>query len=753
MNRPRALVFSCCTLLPLAAVAHAAEAPQPPPTRKAAVTDTHHGTAVVDEYRWLEDSDSAEVKAWIEAQNAYTRSVLDALPGAATLRKRVHDIRTLQVPRIGGLKAAGGQLFAWRFTPPQQQPVLITIPSADAVEQTRVILDLNQLDPSGSTSMDWFVPSFDGRYVAVSLAKGGSERGDLYVYEAATGRQLPDVVPRVNYGTAGGSLAWDAKAEGFWYTRYPRPGERPDADLDFYTQVYYHRLGTPDSADRYELGKDFARISEIQLRSSPNGRYVFANVQLGDGGEFEQFLRREDGSWTRLSRFADGTIDGVFDPAAERLLLLSRKDAPRGRLLELPLQPTGPLGPPRPFLPEGEAVIACFFYGGWCGIMPTAHRIYLREELGGVEQVRVLDRDGKALGMVPLPDVSAVYEALPEPGSDSLLVASASYVQPRTWYRFQPDLEPGAAAIVDAERGTRRTPEPPRERGAASGRVARTSLTFDFPISLADAQVSREWCVSRDGTKVPLAVVAAKNAPRDGSSPALLTGYGGYGFSSLPYFDPALRIWLDHGGVFAVAGIRGGGEFGQAWREGGRLLQKQNVFDDFIACAEHLVKERYTQPRKLAIEGGSNGGLLMGAVMTQRPELFGAIVSHVGVYDMLRNELSSNGAFNIPEYGSVKDPAQFRALYAYSPYHHVKDGTAYPPILLPAGANDPRVDPMHSRKYAARLQAATGGKSPVLLRASSTSGHGIGTALDEQIALEADVWAFLFAQLGVPVRE
>jgi len=657
LKKLRAPLFLCCLVSALtASVTTAATDPRrPPPTRHSPVTETYHGTAVVDDYRWLEDSASSEVATWIEAQGAYSRSVLDALPGG------------------------------------------------------------------------------NGRHVAVSLAKSGTERGDAYVYEVATGRPLGDVVARVNYATAGGSLAWDAKSEGFFYTRYPRPGERPDADLDFYTQVYYHRLGSPDSADRYEFGKELARVAEIMLFARPDGRYLFANVQLGDGGQFEQFLRREDGSWARLSRFEDGIIDGRFDPQEERLLLLSRRGTPRGRVLAQELRPTGALPPPRPFLPEGDAVIVSGFYSRQSGVLPVAHRIYLLEELGGVQQVRMLDRDGHVLGLLPLPEAISVYEAVAEPGGDALLVASASYVLPRTWYRFLPELRPDAPA------------------GAGPGQLVRQKLTVDHPIKLDDATVSREWCVSRDGTRVPLAVVVPKGAPRDGSSPALLTGYGGYGISSLPSFDPELRIWLDHGGVFAVAGLRGGGEFGQTWREDGRLLKKQNVFDDFIACAEHLVAAGYTKPRRLAIEGGSNGGLLMGAAMTQRPDLFGAVVSHVGVYDMLRVELSPNGSFNVPEYGTVEDPAQFKALYAYSPYHHVVDGTAYPPILLPAGANDPRVDPMQSRKFAARLQAATGGRSLVLLRPSAT-GHGAGTTLDERIALEADVWTFLFAQLGVPVH-
>jgi prolyl oligopeptidase len=711
-------------------LAAAADVPAPPPARRQPVEDRYHGVAVVDDYRWLEDARSPEVAAWTEGWNRYTRAVLDSLPGREALGRRVREIRTISVPRFGDLKTAGGRLFALRFRPPQQQPVLVALASADRPDEARVVVDLNQIDPSGGTSMDWYVPSLDGRRVAVSLAQGGSERGDLHVYDVESGHPIPDVVPRVNYGTAGGSLAWDANGEGFYYTRYPRPGERPEADLDFYVHVYHHRLGTPETADRYEIGKDFPPIAEIELRGSPDGRYVLANVQNGDSGQFEQHLRRPDGSWTRLSRFEDQVLEGVFDPAGQRLLLLTRAGAPRGRLVTLPLSPTGPLGASKPLLPEGEEVIEpTFGWGSTSKIVPVETLLYLVEEVGGPEEVRVLDRPGKALGVIPLPEASAVEQVVPEPGRDAVLVQSVSYVEPTAWYRFGP----GATG--------------------PAGQLTKTALSVDFPINLRDATATREWAVSKDGTRVPLTVIAPKGIRRDGANPTLLTGYGGYGISQTPFFDPGLRIWLDHGGVFAVANLRGGGEFGQAWHDGGRLLGKQNVFDDFIACAEHLVKAGYTSPKRLGVEGGSNGGLLMGAALTQRPDLFGAVVSHVGIYDMLRVELSPNGAFNVPEYGSVKDPQQFRALLAYSPYQHVKDGTAYPPVLLATGANDPRVDPMQSRKMAARLQTATAGRSLVLLRASATSGHGIGTGLDERIALETDVWAFLFAQLGVPVRD
>ena len=349
MRVPRATSVLAFPLL----LAAAGDIAAPPPTRRAPVEDRYHGVAVVDDYRWLEDARSPEVVAWTEAQNRYTRAVLDALPGVEALRRRVREIRTIEVPRFGGLKTAGGRLFALRFRPPQQQPVLVVLPSADRPDEARVLVDPNALDPSGGTSMDWYVPSLDGRLLAVSLARGGSERGDVHVYDVESATPLADVISRANYGTAGGSLAWDARGEGFYYTRYPRPGERPEADLDFYVQVYYHRLGTPDSSDRYEIGKDFPRIAEIDLRARPDGRYVVANVQNGDGGEFEQHLRREDGSWTRLSRFDDRVLEAIFEPDAESLLLLSRAGAPRGRLMRLALRPSGPLGLPAA-LPAGR---------------------------------------------------------------------------------------------------------------------------------------------------------------------------------------------------------------------------------------------------------------------------------------------------------------------------------------------------------------------------------------------------------------
>src|SRR5207249_7894687 len=273
------------------------------------------------------------------------------------------------------------------------------------------------------------------------------------------------------------------------------------------------------------------------------------------------------------------------------------------------------------------------------------------------------------------------------------------------------------------------------------------------PVSFADIEVRREFAMSNDGTKIPLNIIFRKGMKRDGQNPTLVYSYGGYGISMSPNFDFIRRLWFDRGGVYVVANIRGGGEFGEEWHKAGNLTKKQNVFDDFAAAAEYLIEEKYTRPEKLAIQGGSNGGLLMGAMITQHPELFRAIVSSVGIYDMLRVELAPNGAFNVTEFGSVKNPEQFRALYAYSPYHHVVNGTKYPAILFTTGANDPRVDPMHSRKMTARLQGANASGLPILLRTSGKVGHGVGSPRSERNAQSADVYSFMLKQLGMKFRE
>lgn len=715
-----ALALAPAPATPAPAVAPAAELRQAPPaTRREPVVDRYHDTAVADPYRWLEDGDAAEVRAWSDAQNAHARAVLDALPAAPELRRRIAAIVAAIPQSYRRFQLRGDTLYALTFQPPKQQPFLVAFPAGDRPDGQRTVVDPNALDPTGATTIDWFVASPDGRWLAVSLSAGGSETGDVHLVDATTGRDTGEVVPRAHGGTAGGSLAWAPDGGGFFYTRYPRPGERPDADLPFYQQVWFHRLGTPTADDRYELGRGLAKTSEIVLRAAPGSPRLLAEVQDGDSGRFAHYLREADGRWRQLTRFDDRVVQAVFAPGGEALFLISRRGAPAGKVLRLAAGAPG-LAAAVTVVPEGDDSLVSDFYAPAPPIAVTAGRLYLTYQRGGPSEIRAFDHDGRPRPAPRQLPVSAVSGLTPLAG-EALLFLNGSYLAPAAWYRFD----------------------------AASGETVATGFSSPPPVDLSDAEAVRETAYSQDGTRVPVTVLRKKGTHLDGDNPTLLTGYGGFGFSLSPALDPLLRIWLDAGGVLAVANLRGGGEFGEAWHQAGRLTLKQNVFDDFAAAMEHLIAVGYTRPGRLAIVGGSNGGLLMGAVLNQHPELCRAVVSAVGIYDMLRAERSANGAYNVPEYGSVADPEQFRALYAYSPYHRVVDATPYPAVLMLTGANDPRVDPMHSRKMTARLQAATSSGRPVLLRTSAATGHGIGSPLSELVEQEVDVDAFLFDQLGM----
>jgi prolyl oligopeptidase len=679
-------------------------------TPKKPVTTEYHGVTVEDPYQWLEADDDLQVKAWSDAENQQTRKYLDTLPNRAAIEKQLQEWYAKTSPSYSSLVSRPGILFAMKFQPPKQQPLLVTLASADDLRSEKVVLDPNVLDARGTTAIDWYVPSLDGRYVAMSLSKGGSEDGTLHFYETATGKALPDTIARVQYPTAGGSAAWNADGTGVFYTRFPRKGERPDADLNFYQQIYFHKLGTPDTEDKYSIGKDFPRIAEITLAASRDGKFILATVANGDGGDFAHYLLGPDETWKQITQFSDQIKLARFG-RDNALYLLSRANAPRGKILRLPLD-APELKNAAEIVSAGEAVIE--------KIVPSKDALYVGDLLGGPSQVRRFDLNGKNGSTIPVPQISSVQEMLAlEDGS--LLFRDVSYTEPAAWFHC-------------ANEQT----EP-----------SKTALRSTSPVSFADIEVHREFATSKDGSKIPLNIISRKGTKRDGQNPTLLYAYGGYGISVSPNFDFTRRLWFDRGGVNVVANIRGGGEFGEEWHKAGNLTKKQNVFDDFAAAAEYLIKGKYTRPEKLAIQGGSNGGLLMGAMITQHPDLFRAVVSSVGIYDMLRVELAPNGAFNVTEFGTVKNAEQFKALYAYSPYHHVVDGTKYPAVLMMTGANDGRVAPYHSRKMTARLLAANKSDNPILLRTSSSAGHGIGTALSERIKQSADIYAFLFAQLGM----
>ena len=706
-----AVVLGCVSACPSRSP-HVASAPRSasPATVRRPVVDRYHGVAVTDDYQWLEDAENPEVRAWVAAQNVRTRAALDGLPGRSDIEAQLRRIYEASFANYRGVVRAGGRLFALRSRPGAQQPFLVSLASADDRASERVVLDPNDIDASGATAIDLFEVSPDGRRVAVALAQNGSEVGTLHFYDVETRREIGEPIARVSNPTGGGSVSWAPDGNGVYYTRYPRDGERPAADLAFYQQLYFHALGTDPATDRYELGRESPRIAETSVDVSADGRWVLAQVANGDGGEYAHYLRGPTGTWRQLTRYEDAISEVRFGGGG--LFLLSHRNAPRGALLHIALDAPS-LDAAVTVVPESEAVIRQF--------VATHRRLYVAGIVGGPSQVRIFDHAGHPEGEVSLPPFCSV-DSVVGLDDDAVLFRAETYLTPPAWYRAAP--------------------------GAATGGVL-TALHDDPPVRFDDAEVVREVATSRDGTQVPVMVIRRRGTTLDGSNSTLLGGYGGYGVSMVPAYAPTNRVWLDRGGVVAVAILRGGGEFGEAWHRAGNLTHKQNVFDDFIAAAERLVALRYTTPEHLAIRGRSNGGLLMGAALTQRPELFRAVYSGVGIYDMLRVERDPNGAFNVTEFGTVADAEQFRALYAYSPLHRVADGTAYPAVLLTTGEHDGRVNPSHSRKMAARLQAATSSGRPVLLRVSAHAGHGMGSSRSELVAEQTDVWTFLFDQLGM----
>ncbi|MFZ0589934.1 MAG: prolyl oligopeptidase family serine peptidase [Bryobacteraceae bacterium] len=717
------MVLRNSTLITLACLSVAsagARAQAPPPSRKQPIVDVYHGIKVVDDYRWLEDGQSQAVKQWVASQNAYSRTYFDKLPQLSEMRNQLFAYANKQSISYSRLRFRGGKFFALKSDPAKQQAVLVTFASVDDLSGERVLVDPNTSSKQGRLSIDWFVPSLDGRIVAVAMSEGGSEDASLYVYETASAKQVGEIVPRVSYPTGGGSLAWLADGKRFLYTRYPQGRERPPADANFYQQIYLHKMGSPAASDEYILGRDFPRIAETELDSSPDGKYILAAVANGDGGQFEHFLRTENGDWTQLTHFEDRIV-GVSIDSDGALYLLSRNKAPRGNILRLPAGDLK-LDDAKVIVPEGPASIETPPEGGSDQpVLPTATRLYVKRIDGGPNQITVYSHLGKALGKVPLPAVSSTDNML-SPGGDDLLVRAEGYTSPATVYRFN-----------------------------ASGQLRATALRVNQTIDLSEFEVKRAFAKSKDGTSVPMSIIHKKGLKHDGTAPTLIYGYGGYGISITPKYGGGtlFYLWLDEGGSLVETNLRGGGEYGEDWHTAGNLTRKQNVFDDFAACTEYLIQEKYSSPEHIVALGGSNGGLLMGAELTQHPELFRAVVSFVGIYDMLRIELDPNGAFNTTEFGSVKNRQQFDALYAYSPYHRVKDGMAYPAVLFVTGDNDGRVNPANSRKMTARLQAATSSKYPIFLRTSSNAGHGIGTALSERINQQADVYSFIFDQLGL----
>jgi prolyl oligopeptidase len=706
-----------------AGAAMAAFVPPPPSTPAGSTIDTIQGVKVADPYRWLENPADPGVKSWSDAQNVRTRAYLDALPSEARIKAKLTKLITATSPAYSELTARGTAVFAMYNDPARQQPMLVALNAKADPSSRRIVLDPNAMDSKGLTAIDWFVPSPDGTRAAVSLSKNGSEDGTLHIFDVASGKEIGAPIPRVQYPTAGGSLAWSQDGKSFWYTRYPGP-DAPAADQHFNMQVYLHRLGGDWNTDALVLEqKDgLERVSEVFLDNRYDRPAVLASVQRGDGGEWAHYVLLDGKPPLQVADYADRIVYATIGPD-DGLYGISRANAPNGKIVKL-AAPYGSakLAQGKVIVPESQIAILS---GGAeehvQDLSLSQTRLFVRDIVGGPNDVRMFGLDGTPEGSLPLPQVSANSEIEPLATGEVLFDVS-TYLRPRYFESWN----------------------------SATGKTTETGLRVTSPVSFADAEVKRVFATSKDGTRIPLNIIEKKGTKQNGSNPMLLYGYGGYGISMTPAFLGAMRrLWLDAGGVYVVANIRGGAEYGERWHQEGMLTKKQNVFDDFAAAGAYLVAQHYTSHDRLALMGGSNGGLLMGATITQHPDLARAVVSAVGIYDMVRVELDPNGSFNTTEFGTVKDANQFRALYAYSPYHHVSKGTAYPAVLMLTGATDGRVNPMHSRKFAAALQSATSSGRVILLRTSANSGHGIGSSLSERIAEQTDELAFLFDQLAV----
>lgn len=667
--------------------------------------DVLHGVSVRDPYRWLEDGDADEVRRWSEAQGRHTRAALDAVPFASRIRERLRALFSIGL--VTAPVARGGRYFHQRRAGDQEQPVLYVREGRDGAD--RVLLDPANLSADRTSALDWYYPSDDGRLIAYGISDGGSERSVLRVREVDTGRDRPELIPQARAC----SLAWRPDGSGFFYTRYPEPGTVPAGEENYHRRVYAHALGGDWREDPLVFGADRPPEDWPNVQLSPDGRWLCVSVSRG-WTRTDVYLRdlaaaAPAGGFTTV---VEG-VDAIFGVSLrnDRLYLQTNLAAPRSRLVSAPLDRPGPESWTEVLAETEDVLEGAALIGEWIVA------VWLRDASSRVTLHRIT---GEWIADVPLPVIGSVAGLTGEWDGEEAFLGFSSYAVPPSVFRLA-------------------LPEPALARWArAEGDVEADRF-----------RVRLVRYLSRDGTPVSMFLVDARDRPADGSGPVLLTGYGGFNISHTPAFGRGVLLFLERGGLYAVAHLRGGGEYGEEWHRAGMLGNKQNVFDDFAAAAEFLVREGHAAAPRLAIMGGSNGGLLVGAALTQRPELFRAVVCQVPLLDMLRYHLFRIARLWIPEYGSPDEAEAFRWLHAYSPYHHVRDGTPYPAVLITTGESDSRVDPLHARKMAARLQAATTSDRPVLLRVESRAGHGQGKPLSKSLEEWTDVWTFVFAELGL----
>ncbi len=681
-----------------------------PSTRKDSTVDTYFGTRVADPYRWLEDQNSPEVARWVDAENKVTFDYLAGIPLRETFRKELTKLTN--VPRVSTPFRVAGKLYFSKNGGLQNQSVVFEQTSLNG--PVRQLIDPNKLSPDGSTELAGYVPSPDGKYLAYSLSVGGSDWTEVHVRTLSSLRELADTVHWVKFS----GTAWTNDGKGFFYTRYPTPAK--DSILTAKAingKIYYHIVGTPDSQDRLIYERPDRPDWYLGASVTEDGR--FFSITMNHGTEPKNLLfvaDMKDGHHPDIGAAIIPVYagnDAEYYPVGnegDTIVMQTTANAPKRKVVAFTLADTS-RARWRTVVPESRDVLEASTMAG--------HRVITQTLEDVKSRLRMFKMDGTMMGDIALPGIGTVGALSSRDDTPELLYSFTSFLSPSTVYRY--DFTTAKSTAF----------QPPR-------------VAFD-PTPFETKQV---FYTSKDGTKVPMFITAKKGLVLDGSHPTVLYAYGGFNISNTPSFSTNVAVWLEHGGIYALANLRGGGEYGDAWHRAGMLEKKQNVFDDFIGAAEYLVAQKYTSPAHLAIHGYSNGGLLVGAVEEQRPDLFAAAYPGAGVMDMLRYDKFSAGIGWVPEYGSSSDSVQFATIYKFSPVHNVKPGTCYPATIVTTADHDDRVVPGHSYKFAAALQAAQGCDRPVLIRVETKTSHGY-MPTDKRIAQAADVWAFTAWNTGM----
>ena len=674
-----------------------------PKAKKTEVTDDYFGTKVADPYRWLEDDNSAETAKWVKAENKVTDAWLEKIPFREELRSRLTKL--WNYPRYGVPFHKGKYYFFTKNNGIQNQSVLYIQDSLNA--EPRVFLDPNQLSPDGTTALSTYKASRDGSYFAYAIAKAGSDWNEIYVIETATGKQLSDKLEWVKFS----DIAW--KGKGFYYSRYGKPGEGGElSSKNEFKKVYYHIVGDPQEKDQlvYENKNEPLRSYGAQTTSDENFLLIFETESTSGNALFVKDLRKENGEFVKI---ADGFQYDyeVITNYNNHFIIRTNDGAPRYRLISVDFE--NPAKDSwKELVPEKDEVLQSAYPGGGMLICK-----YMKD---ATSKAYVYHADGSLMHELLLPEPGTINDFESEREDGQAFFSFSSFTSPSTIYKF--DIASNRAEVFH-----------------------KSELDFDAS-EIVSEQV---FYTSKDGTRVPMFLVHRSDVQLDGNNPVFLYGYGGFNVSLTPGFSASRMVFIENGGIFAMANLRGGGEYGEEWHRAGTKFQKQNVFDDFIAAAEYLIEKKYTNPKKIAIAGGSNGGLLVGACMTQRPDLFAVALPAVGVMDMLRFHKFTIGWAWTDDYGSSDNEEEFHYLLGYSPLHNLKTGTCYPATLVTTADHDDRVVPAHSFKFAATLQEKQSCEKPVLIRIETKAGHGAGKPISKMIDEAADMWSFTMYNLGM----